>query len=105
MARVFYDAATETGRDYVAKLGAEADVEVSMGQVTINLDRQTQDDARAAARAEGVSLSKWKSERIQRHAKSEWPAPVRDLAGASSDLPSAEDLRKSKTKDVARKRP
>ncbi|MGH8690836.1 MAG: CopG family transcriptional regulator [Burkholderiales bacterium] len=76
-----------------------------MGQVTIYLDDKTEDKARAAARAEGVPLSKWVAQRIQRPARGEWPEAVRALAGAWPDLPSAERIRKaSKTKDAARAR-
>lgn len=76
-----------------------------MGQVTIYLDDETEAKARAAARAEGVPLSKWVAARIQRRTRGEWPEAVRALAGAWSDLPSAEQIRKSsKTKDAARER-
>jgi hypothetical protein len=75
-----------------------------MGQVTIYLDEETEARARAAARVEGVSLSKWVAERIQRPARGEWPAVVRELAGAWVDLPSAEQIRRSRAKDVRRRR-
>ena len=75
-----------------------------MGQVTIYLDAETEERARAAARAEGVALSRWVAERIQRRARGEWPEAVRALAGAWPDLPSAERIRKSKAKDIARGR-
>lgn len=76
-----------------------------MGQVTIYLDDETEDQARAAARAEGLPLSKWVARRIQRRARGEWPEAIRALAGAWSDLPSAERIRKSsRSKDAARAR-
>jgi hypothetical protein len=75
-----------------------------MGQVTIYLDEQTEKKARAAARSEGVSLSKWVAKRIDRTAQREWPAFVRELAGAWPDLPEAGHLRKSKRKDLPRGR-
>ncbi len=75
-----------------------------MGQVIIYLDNETEKKARAAARAEGVPLSKWVAERIQRRARAEWPEALRALAGAWPDLPSAERIRKSKAKDIARDR-
>ena len=43
--------------------------EVIMGQVTVYLDDATEEKARAAARAEGVPLSKWVAARIQRDRK------------------------------------
>jgi hypothetical protein len=75
-----------------------------MGQVTIYLDEETEEKARAAARAEGLSLSKWVAERIQQGERAEWPSFVRELAGAWSDLPSAEEIRKAYGRDVARRR-
>lgn len=73
-----------------------------MGQVTIYLDDETQERARAAARSQGVSLSKWIAERIQYGTLSDWPEHIRQLAGAWSDLPSAEELRKSQSRDAKR---
>ena len=75
-----------------------------MGQVTIYVDDATEKKARASARAEGLSLSRWVAERIQRRARGEWPAAVRALAGAWSDLPSAGRIRRSAAKDIARER-
>jgi hypothetical protein len=76
-----------------------------MGQVTIYLEAETERKARAAARVEGVPFSKWVAERIRRRAAEEWPDSFRALAGAWPDLPSAGRIRKSKSKDVPRKRP
>jgi hypothetical protein len=73
-----------------------------MGQVTIYLDDETEDRARAAARSRGVSLSKWVAERVRHGALSEWPEHVRKLAGAWSDLPSTEQLRKLRGRDAKR---
>ena len=75
-----------------------------MGQVTIYIDDQTEKNARASARAEGMSLSKWVAERIARRARGEWPAAIRELAGAWPDLPSADRIRRSREKDVVRAR-
>lgn len=75
-----------------------------MGQVTIYLDSETEAKARAAARAEGIPLSKWVAGRIRRRTRGEWPAAVLTLAGAWPDLPSAERIRNSAAKDVPRGR-
>ena len=75
-----------------------------MGQVTIYLDDETEGRARAAAQARGVSLSKWVAERVRRGALGEWPQYVRDLAGAWSDVPSAQQLRKQRGRDAKRAR-
>jgi hypothetical protein len=75
-----------------------------VGQVTIYIDDKTEQKARASARAEGMSLSRWVAERIQRRARSEWPESVRMLAGAWSDLPSGGQIRRTRAKDVPRGR-
>ena len=75
-----------------------------MGQVTIYLDDETEKRARAAADSDGISLSKWVAQRIHRGTAGEWPASVRELAGAWPDLPSAEDLRRPSKKDLTRRR-
>jgi hypothetical protein len=75
-----------------------------MGQVTVYLDDETERTARAAAESDGVSLSKWVAQRIQKGARAEWPTSVRELAGAWPDLPSAEQVRRSSRKDVPRGR-
>jgi len=75
-----------------------------MGQVTIYLDAETEKTVRAAAESDGVSLSKWIAHRIQKGARTEWPAIVRELAGAWPDLPSAEQIRRRSSKDVTRGR-
>ena len=75
-----------------------------MGQVTIYIDDETEQNVRASARAEGVSLSRWVAERIQRRARGEWPESVRVLAGAWSDLPSGKQIRRTNAKDLPRVR-
>ena len=75
-----------------------------MGQVTIYLDDETEKTVRAAAESDGVSLSKWIARRVHKGARAEWPASVRELAGAWPDLPSAEQIRRPSSKDVARGR-
>jgi len=75
-----------------------------MGQVTIYLDHETERTVRAAAESDGVSVSKWIAQRIRTDTRAEWPATVRDLAGAWPDLPSAEQLRRHPAKDVTRRR-
>lgn len=73
-----------------------------MGKVTIYLDEATEQKARSAARAGGLPLSRWLAERIRRRVRGEWPAPVRELAGAWSDLPFAEQIRGPRAKDAPR---
>jgi hypothetical protein len=75
-----------------------------MGQVTIYLENEIERKARAAARAEKVSLSKWVARRIERGTKSEWPEDFRALAGSWPDAPSVEEIRAKYGKDVKRSR-
>ena len=74
-----------------------------MGQVTIYLDYETEGKARAAARSEGVPLSKWVAKRIERRECGEWSDAARALAGAWPDLPSVRRIRKSIAGDIAGK--
>jgi hypothetical protein len=73
-----------------------------MGQVTIYLDEDSEVKARTAAQAEGVSLSKWIAQRIQRDVRAEWPAFMQELAGAWAEFPSAETIRAAQGQDIAR---
>lgn len=73
-----------------------------MGQVTIYLDDETEKQARNAAQAKGVSLSKWVAEKVQHGARASWPTSVRELAGKWADFPSAEDLRNGAGTDIVR---
>ena len=75
-----------------------------MGQVTIYLEGDTENKARAAARSEGVSLSKWVAERIEQGTRAEWPAFVRELAGAWPDAPTVEQIRAKYGRDARRSR-
>ena len=75
-----------------------------MGQVTIYLESEIEKKARAAARADKVSLSKWVAQRIERGTKSEWPEDFRKLAGSWPDAPSVEEIRARYGKDVKRSR-
>ena len=73
-----------------------------MGQVTIYLDNETEKQAREAAQARGMSLSKWVAEKVQRGARAKWPVAVRELAGKWTDLASAEEIRERAGGDIAR---
>jgi hypothetical protein len=75
-----------------------------MGQVTIYLDDETEKRARAAARGDGVSLSKWVGDRIRQGTRTEWSPSFRALAGAWKDAPSAERIRKGQGRDIPRRK-
>lgn len=75
-----------------------------MAQVTLYLDEATKDRVRRAAKAAGVSQSRWLSELVRRGAADEWPAEVRELAGAWPDFPESGELRPGAGRDVRRER-
>lgn len=73
-----------------------------MAQVTLYLDEETRRRMRTAARAAGVSQSRWLAELVRKGTAAEWPAEVRELAGAWRDFPEAEELRRGPGRDVDR---
>lgn len=75
-----------------------------MAQVTIYLDAQTAARLRKAARAAGLSQSRWLADLIRHRTATEWPDSFRRLAGAWADMPTAEDLRRGVAKDARRER-
>jgi len=64
-----------------------------MPQVTIYLDEDTQKRVQKAARAEGVSLSKWITASLREKTQATWPKAFLDLSGAFPDFPALEELR------------
>jgi hypothetical protein len=75
-----------------------------MAQVTLYLDEETTEKVRQAAQSAGLSMSRWVADAIRSRIDSEWPANVRELAGAWPDLPTAEDLRTPAPADAMRER-
>jgi hypothetical protein len=73
-----------------------------MAQVTLYLDDETRERMRKAAKAAGLSQSRWLAELVRQETASEWPAEVRELAGSWPAFPEAEDLRKRAGRDVER---
>jgi hypothetical protein len=73
-----------------------------MPQVTIYLDEDTQKRVKKAARAEGVSLSKWIAASLREKTESTWPKAFLDLAGAFPDFPTLEELRREGRGDARR---
>ncbi|MGH8279649.1 MAG: CopG family transcriptional regulator [Gammaproteobacteria bacterium] len=73
-----------------------------MGQVTIYLDEQSEKHMRRAAKAAGLSVSRWLAERVQDEFREEWPPAVRDAAGAWPDFPDVEELRAELREDARR---
>jgi hypothetical protein len=73
-----------------------------MGQITIYLDDQTEVLVKAAVRAAGVSQSKWVADVVRERVRNQWPDSIRSLAGAWSDLPTAEQMRRRQSADLLR---
>ena len=73
-----------------------------MGQVTIYIDDDTERKMLNMIKKSGVSKSKWIAELIREKASTTWPENVVKLAGAWSDLPTAEEIRKEMGKDADR---
>lgn len=75
-----------------------------MGQVTIYIDHETEKRMIESARASHVSKSKWITDLIREKVATEWPASLRDLAGAWEDFPTAEELRSGAGADAKREK-
>jgi hypothetical protein len=73
-----------------------------MGQVTIYLDSETEKKMSAIVKKTGISKSKWISDLIKQKITTTWPENIVKLAGAWTDLPTAEDIRKNMTEDADR---
>ena len=73
-----------------------------MPQVTLYIDGETGARMKAAAKAAGVSVSRWVADLIRARTQTEWPASVRKLAGAWPDFPSLRQLRSTKAPDAPR---
>jgi len=75
-----------------------------MAQVTIYLDETSQLRAKAAARKDGVSVSRWIADLIQSRTRTDWPAEARELAGAWPDFPDLREIRPVCSKEQSRAR-
>jgi len=75
-----------------------------VARVTLYLDEKTAERMKRAARASGLSQSRWLAALVREKTARQWPVAVRELAGAWGDFPEAEDLRRSEERDVDRER-
>lgn len=73
-----------------------------MGQVTIYLDSETEKKMSTMIKKTGISKSKWVSDLIKQKIATTWPENIVRLAGAWTDLPTAEDIRKNMAEDADR---
>ncbi len=75
-----------------------------MAQVTLYLDDETAELMRQAAKAAGLSRSRWLARLVRERTSQEWPTAVRELAGAWPEFPLAEELRHAQPTDLPRER-
>ena len=73
-----------------------------MGQITIYLDSETEKRMINMVKKSGKSKSKWVADLIKEKTADSWPENIISFAGAWSDLPSAEEIRKNMGNDVKR---
>lgn len=74
-----------------------------MGQLTLYVDSETEKQMKAAAKAAGISLSRWVAGLIREKTANRWPESVVELAGAWPDMPSLEEIRAEQGEDVPRR--
>ena len=73
-----------------------------MGQITIYLDSETEKIMINTVKKSGKSKSKWVADLIREKTARSWPENIINLAGAWSDLPTSEEIRKNMGRDVKR---
>ena len=73
-----------------------------MGQVTIYLDKKTEQKLKKAVEKSGISKSRWISEIIQEKTSTTWPENIKKLAGSWTDLPTADKIRINMGTDIER---
>lgn len=73
-----------------------------MARITIHLPDAVAARVRAAARANGKSVSRWVAETVIRCVDESWPTAVLNAAGSMPDFPSLNEIRKGFGKDALR---
>ena len=73
-----------------------------MAQVTIYLDKETEEKMLAYTKSKAISQSQWIASLIRERLRTEWPEEVIALAGAWKDFPLVEDIRAGMGEDVKR---
>jgi predicted transcriptional regulator len=73
-----------------------------MSQITLYLDDATQALVDRAAKANGLSKSRWVAEIIRKYVDHEWPQDCLALAGRFSDFPLPEDAPATQLSDTQR---
>lgn len=73
-----------------------------MPQLNLYVDEPTHARIKRAAKAAGMSLSKWVSIVVTEKTANQWPAEVLALAGAWKDFPSLDEIRTGEGQDAPR---
>lgn len=73
-----------------------------MGQVTLYLDSETEERMKTAAKAAGVSQSRWVAKLIREKTSTEWPDSLVKLIGTWKDFPTLEEIRAGLPEDLPR---
>ena len=73
-----------------------------MGQITIYLDSETEKKMTNTIKKSGKSKSKWIADLIREKTAGSLPENIINLAGAWSDMPTAEEIRKNMGHDAKR---
>ena len=74
-----------------------------MGQVTIYLDNEIENQMKIAAKTNHISVSKWVAKTIKDKVSTEWPQNIVNLAGSwKNDFPTLEEIRSTQTVDSNR---
>jgi hypothetical protein len=75
-----------------------------MGEIRLYLDNETEEKMEEAAKAAGVSPSRWIADLIREKTTKEWPAWVAELVGSwtENDFPSLEEIRAGLPPDLPR---
>jgi len=71
-----------------------------MGQVTIYLDNEIENQMKIAAKTNHLSVSKWVAKIIKDEIATEWPQNIVNMAGSwENDFPSLEEIRSTQAVD------
>lgn len=73
-----------------------------MPQLNLYVDESTHTRLRRAAKAAGMSLSKWVATVVTEKTANQWPDEVLALAGAWKDFPSIDEIRAGAVQDALR---
>lgn len=73
-----------------------------MGQITLYLDKKSEEAFRRRAKMSRLSLSKWVAGALKERTLGGWPNDVKQLAGAWPDLGDAGQSRKRLSQDIRR---